>query len=86
MKVEVFGRDSQFSHVFFGASGVAADKVWYDLLSEILLFVDIVKNFFELFKQVERRFTHQLQHIVRCMFRCNLKSSAYVSAYQFTCV
>ena len=52
-EIQVLGDDSQFCHVFFGASWVAADEVRDELLVEVVLLVDLVEDALEVVEQLE---------------------------------
>ena len=47
LEVKSFGNDSQFGHIFFTTARVAADEVRDDLLTQMILVVDAVKDSFE---------------------------------------
>lgn len=58
MEVKVLGDDSQFGHVLFTASRMAADEVGDNLLIEILFTVDAVELALELIELLERGLAH----------------------------
>ena len=64
VEVQLACDDGQLCHVFFPASGMAADEVRYDLLVKMLSLVDVVENLLESRKLRERRFPHQEQNSV----------------------
>lgn len=83
MEVEPFGGNGKFCHIFFCAAWMATDKVGDDLFAQLLLFVNLVKDALELLKLTERRFAHQVEHLVAGVFRSNLETAAYMMADEF---
>ena len=65
------------------ASGVAADEVRDNLLTQVLLAVDAVEDALELMELAERRLAHEHEHAVTGMFGSHLQASADVSADEF---
>ena len=86
LEIHFFSGNCQFCHILQSTSRMTADKIGYDLLSQSILLVDFIKPFFELFKQGKRRLAHQIQHIVRSMFRCHFQSSANMTRNQFNSI
>ena len=84
LEVEAFGYYGQHRHILFGASGMAAYEIGYELLSETAFLVYFIKCLLELLKMCERWFAHQFQNGIRCVFGGYLETAAYMSAYQFT--
>lgn len=78
MEIQILGDDSQLGHVFFMASWVTADEVGDELLVEMSLFVDLVKQLFEIIEKFERWLAHEFQHSVGCILRCHLQSAAHM--------
>ena len=76
----------QLRHVALVATGMRGDEVRDELLVEVLLLVYAVEDAFELFEELERRFSHKHQHIVRRMLRGYLQTTAHVLCYQFASV
>lgn len=72
VEIQAFGEHGQFSHILLMAAWMAADEVRNDLLFQILLTVDAVKNALEIIKLIEGRFSHQSQHLVAGMLGCHL--------------
>ena len=83
LEVELFGLDSQLSHIRFRTTGMAGDEVGDNLLIEVLLTIDAVEDALEVVELLERRLTHQVKHAFAGMFRSYLQSSADVTRNQF---
>ena len=60
LKIQPFGDEGQFCHIFLSAAGMAADKIGDNLLAETFLLVDAVEDFLELLKLFERRLAHEV--------------------------
>ena len=58
MKIQPFGNNGKFRHIFFFASGMRGNKIRNQLLAQVFLFIDSVEYPFECFKLLERRFAH----------------------------
>ena len=86
LEVKALGLNCKFSHILLMAAGMTAYKVRYELLSQSSLLVNALEYFCKLLELLERRLTHKLKHIVRCVFGGNLKTSAHMLCYQFLCV
>ena len=86
MEIQPFGDDRQFGHVSFLAAGMTANKIRYELLTQILLAVNTVEDTFELLELLERRFPHQVEHLVGSVFGCHLQSSAHMLANQLASI
>ena len=50
VEVHLFSLYGQLGHILFGTSRMAGYKIRYKLLIEVLLFIDFIKNLFELLK------------------------------------
>ena len=83
VEVQPFGDDRQFRHVFFGASGVAADEVGDELLAQVQFAVQAVEDAFEFVELLERGLAHDVQYPQACMFGCYLQASAYMFHDEF---
>ena len=86
LEVQVFGQDSQFSHVFSGAARVGTDEVGNDLLSQVLALVDVVEDALEIVEELERGFAHKVEHAVGGVFRSYLQATADVFDDEFLCI
>lgn len=82
VKVEVLSNHGQFGHIFLLTAGMTADEVRDNLLFEIALAVNLVKDALELVEELEGWFAHQVQHFVRRMFRSYLQATTHMLAYQ----
>ena len=74
---------SQLGHVRLPASGMTGDEVRDELLAQVLVVIDAVKNALEVIELRERRLPHQHQHVVAGMFGCHLESSADMTGDEF---
>ena len=83
LEIEMFGDDSQLSHVSLPATWMAGDEVGDDLLVEMLLTVDAVEDTLELVELLERWLAHQLQYMVAGMLGSYLQASADMVLDQF---
>lgn len=83
LEVQPLGDDSQFCHVFLPASRVGRYEIRNELLAQVFLAVDTVKDTLELMKLLEGRLAHQMEHPVRSMFGSHFQSSADMAADKF---
>ena len=60
LEVKMLGDDSQLGHIGLRASWVAGNEIGDDLLVEMLLAIDTVKDALELVELLERGLTHQV--------------------------
>ena len=83
MEIQFAGDDSEFCHVFFRTSGMAAYKIRYDLLAQIEFPVQLVEDILELVELLERRLPHEIKHPVTGMFGSYFQASADMPCDEF---
>ena len=59
LEIEVFGQYCQLCHIFSGASWMGTDEIGDDLLTQMLLAVQIVEDALEVIEKLEGRFAHE---------------------------
>ena len=86
VEVETLGDDSEFGHILFLTAWVAGDEVGDDLLVQAVLLVDLVEYPHKEFEKGERWLPHHVQHIVRGVFWCHLKTARNMFRNQLFCI
>ena len=86
MKIESFGDNGKFGHVFSRTSGMAADKVGDDLLTQVFFAVDAVEDALKLFELLKRRFAHNAQYPIAGVLGGYFQAATYVLGDKLACV
>lgn len=83
VEIEPFGNDGQLGHIGFLTSRMRTNEIGNNLLAQVFFPIDSVEDALKLLEQPERRFAHEHQHLVGCVFWSHFQSAAHMLAYQF---